>query len=616
MTEQSAGNWRPGDPIGYIRGEIPEFGLPRYRGERYEVVVPDTLDLQERARLALNALTGATDPLADYEPFFAVYFRANPPAMCHTWCDASMLPKFMEAVALMRLICGSEENLDVDRAWMATALKCQGPDGLHYVPAEGRPWNYRFIDEGARTDLDQLMTPMTNGRMLSTMALLARRDGGGVWREALRRLVDGLIEFVVDDGHGAYFWPSPLYAYRDRPAETQPPTNHRHDAESSRVPHGLVHAYRLTGYEPALELARKLIVYLREDFFTPEGAFLRLPGVARQAHFHAHANGLLAMAEYALEAGDDELMEFVVRSYEWAKGEGETLLGYFPEFANSPEWEASEICEVSDMVALALLLSEAGVGDYWDDADRWTRNMLAEGQLLSTDWIYRLAETGGMASPNSRTLFESHIDVPYYTTERVPERNLGGFAGWPAANDWYVGNGIGIMHCCTVNGARGLYWIWERIVRHEGDKLRVNLLLNRASPWADVDSHIPYQGRVDVKVKQPVRLEVRIPEWVVPGDVRCEVGGVERGLGWSGRYAQIGPVKPGDVATLSFPIFERTDVVHIEKQRFTLVRKGNEVVEIDPPGRYCPLYQRQHYRDDVARWRKTTRFVSSEAIDW
>ena len=32
-------------------------------------------------------------------------------------------------------------------------------------------------------------------------------------------------------------------------------------------------------------------------------------------------------------------------------------------------------------------------------------------------------------------------------------------------------------------------------------RLSVNLLLNRASPWVDVDSHIPYEGRVDLKVK-------------------------------------------------------------------------------------------------------------------
>ena len=616
MTTHEIGDWKPGDPIGYVRSEIPDFELPAYGGGRYEALVPDTLDLQEQARLGIHAMTEATDPLADYEPYFLVYFRCNPPMMWHSFPDSSMLPKFMEGVSLMRVISGSEQNLHVDRRWMETTLKSQGDDGVIYAPTEGRPWNLWRIDEGARTDLDQMMSPMENGRMLSTIALAAMRDGGPVWRDALRRLVDGLVDMAVDDGHGAYFWPSPLYAYKDRPARTEPPRTHRHDAESSRAPHGLVHAYRLLGYEPALELARKLITYLREDFFTPEGVFLRLPGQPEGAHFHAHANGLLAMAEYALEADDQEMMEFVARSYEWAKTQSDVLVGYFPEFTNSRQWEGSEICEVSDMVALALLLSEAGVGDYWDEADRWIRNMLAEGQMRSTDWIYELAETGGMVSPNPRPLFPTGLEVPFYTTDRVPERNLGAFAGWPAANDWFVGDGIGIMHCCTVNGVRGLYWVWQRMLRHQEGKLRVNLLLNRASPWADIDSYIPYQGRVDVKVKQPVDLEVRIPEWVAPRVTRCQVDGQERSLSWNGRYAQVGSVGPGAVATLSFPIGKRTDVVHIEKQRFTLVRKGNDVVSIEPQGRYYPLYQRQHYLESAPRYRKITRFVSDETIEW
>jgi hypothetical protein len=214
------------------------------------------------------------------------------------------------------------------------------------------------------------------------------------------------------------------------------------------------------------------------------------------------------MLDYALTTGDQELMEFVVRSFEYAKRLGANLrtrnyyeltltpgasvIGYFPEHVNSPEWEGSEICEVADMIAVALKLSEFGTGDYWDDADRWIRNMFAEGQLLSTDWVYSVPEIG-LTNPEGWEVIPMPEDPTFYTTERVPERNLGAFAGWPAVNDWYVGNGPGIMmHCCTANGSQAIYRIWERIVRYESGKMRVNLLLNRASLWADVESYIPY----------------------------------------------------------------------------------------------------------------------------
>lgn len=519
--------------------------------------------------------------------------------------------------------------MDVEQRWMEVALKSQGEDGLIWVPLQGRPWGFHG-SEGLKQNGQFILQPFGMGRMLRAMSLFAVRDDNSLWKDAVRRLVDGLIGLAVDKGDIAYFWPNCFIAVKNPPTGGEVPTPGA-NGEGSRIPMGLVHAYRLLGYEPALTLAKKSIDYLRRYFYTKEGEFLSTPGNSMWAHFHEHAHGLLAMAEYAKTADDEELMEFVVRSFQYAKSLGwnievkaskqcvrapgaDHLMGYFLEMVNSPEWEGCEICGVSDMIALALLLSEQGIGDYWDDADRWIRNMMAEGQLLSTDWIYRIPEIG-LTNADAESLPPSVVG-PYNTSEKVPERSLGAFTGWAAPNDWYVGNGCGIMQCCTVNGAIGLYWIWERILRYEEGKLKVNLLLNRASPWADVENYIPYQGKVVVKVKTSCELSVRVPEWVRPNEVRCQVQGKERSLSFEGRYAQVGEVKPQNTVTLTFPIEERTCVVHIEKQRFALVRKGNEVVSIDPPGRLHPLYQREHYRDSTPRWRKITRFVSDEEIHW
>lgn len=144
----------------------------------------------------------------------------------------------------------------------------------------------------------------------------------------------------------------------------------------------------------------------------------------------------------------------------------------------------------------------------------------------------------------------------------------------------------------------------------------MNLLLNRASPWADVDSYIPYQGRVEIKIKHSLDLAVRIPEWVTPQEVRVQVNATERSVGWDGRYVRVGAVKPGDVVAVVFPIYERTDVVYAQKRKYTPVRRGNEVVDIYPRGRYYPFYQRSHYRSAEPRWRKVGRFVSPRQIDW
>jgi hypothetical protein len=166
------------------------------------------------------------------------------------------------------------------------------------------------------------------------------------------------------------------------------------------------------------------------------------------------------------------------------------------------------------------------------------------------------------------------------------------------------------------SATRALYWVWHRSLTCADGKLKVNLLLNRASQWADVGSYIPYQGRVDIKVKQPVELSVRIPEWVLPNDVRVQVNGADRNPGWSGRYAEVGEVRPEDTATLTFLIGERTDEVWIQKRKYTLVRRGANVVAIYPRTRYYPFYQGDHYRSGRTRWLKGMRFIPGKEVDW
>ena len=615
MAEEHIEGWKPGDPIGYIRQEIPEFEVPAYEGERYEALVPDTFDLQERAALGVNVLTSATDPQADYEIYFGVRFNANPPFMRHEYSDICQM-KFMEALPLLRIVSGSDLNAHVGRRWMEVALHQQGPDGLAYLPRKGRPWALIRSDEHTqmrtKADTDQDIVPAYGGRLLSAMMLYHRRDRGAVWKQAAEQLVDGLVELAVDRGQYVYYAPSPLFAVKgnmDDHGRVHPGLG----AHVAFITLGLVHVCRETGYEPALRLAEKLIHYTLEeiDFFDEDASFR--PGVPLihpgRSHFHMHTYALLSMLEYARVTGDASLLEFVRKGYEYGKAHGDVLVGYFPENIDAEQFWTSELCEVADMIALGLKLTEAGMGDYWDDVDRWVRNMFAEGQLTPAraDWLKRQARPASHRAPLSVT----DLMYQYQTTERVVERNVGAFAN-PNPNDW----GHWISHCCTGNGTRAIYYIWEHMLTHGDNKLRVNLLLNRASPWADIDSHIPYVGQVDVRIKRPVDLSLRIPEWTTPEEVRVQVSGEDRRVGWEGRYAQVGEVKPGDVVTMTFPIAERTDTVWIEKDRYALVRKGNDVVAIDPPGQYCPLYQREHYRENGTRWRKVERFVSRERIHW
>jgi len=260
------------------------------------------------------------------------------------------------------------------------------------------------------------------------------------------------------------------------------------------------------------------------------------------------------------------------------------------------------------MIALALKLSAGGVGDYWDDADRWLRNHFAEIQLTRTqaEHLCRISQS------------MEQTPLPYNaTSDKVTERNIGAFAGWPTPNEW--ARHIGIQHCCTGNAARTIYYAWENILHYQDRKLQVHLLLNRASPWADVHSYLPYEGQVDLKIKEQCNsVLIRVPEWIKSNSdkVECTVNGKPRQLIWTGRYVDVGQSRRGDTVTMTFPIGERTVKERIGGADYTLIIKGNTVICIEPPGKNCPLYQREHYRTNQVHWRKMKRFVSNECIYW
>jgi hypothetical protein len=613
--------------IQYINPHAPGVKPPVYEGNYYETLVPATLDLAERASLAVNALTESLDPEYDYELYWIVDLLAPQPAMYHT-VDDHVQDKFFQALPLVRTMCGSKQNLDVEHSLMQTYLRKQGPDGLVYIPVRGRPWAlpkepnpWAGLDEVPQGD--HWCSFIMLGRVLGAFCIYALKDPSGPWREAANRLVEGIKRITIVEGDIAY--PFQRFTEPGRPVvkPAEKPAGFS-AAIAGWLAQGLAQCYRTLGNEDARDLAQKMIRYIMRDsgYFLEDGEFRReFPGTDNHViHFHAHTCQIMAALEVVQATGDQELLKRAQTAYNYAISQGEPTLGFFPEWLNYKGGSygqgpcSSEICEVADMIVAAVKLSLLGI-DKWDDVDRWVRNQFTEGQLTHTHWLTdgHLETVIKERSPWSGSQPNGEL---YGTTERVAERVIGSFSGWPAANDFVQGQGWSIMHCCTGNGTRALYYVWESMLAYDQGKLRVNLLLNRASSWADIQSHIPYQGRVDILPKQDLSLEIRLPEWAQPEESVCTVNGQPRPLRYAGRYAEVGAVRQGDAVVMTFPIREQTQRLVVEKQPYTIIRRGNDVVAIDPPGKNWPLYQRGHYRTGETLWKKTNRFVPNQEIKW
>ena len=457
--------------------------------------------------------------------------------------------------------------------------------------------------------------------MIHALSLLAQVDEDVRWLDIARQKVDRLLELTSHKDGFRFLWKG-----RFRPGEAtlvnpEEPAGNRRDGSLldryvdpkmsiiysvGAVGFGAGLMYRMTGYEPALDLSGGLARWALARVFTD------WDGRWSIYHFHHSLFALMAVCQYGYAAGDKEVLGQVDRCYRWARDMGDPLIGYYTEWMPGSDlylqWQQGnsvEICEVADMIILALYLTRAGIGDYWDDVDRWVRNVFTEGQMLDTGFLDNIPSSYFNPCPDPR---------PHQDTDRIAERSVGSFFGWMRANDGIrtmkTDQGLklperSIMHCCTANGALALYYVWDSIVTKDGDEVRINLLLNKASPWLDVHSYLPVEGKVVLHVRDAPSVAVRIPEWCNPNQVRVSGGNERVTVSVEGRLIRVHNVKSGDVITLTFDVPER--VVHrvIGEIPYRLTMRGSNVVSIDPKGIAYPLYESQPLGKAIQK----TRFV-------
>lgn len=607
--------------LGYLDERISEAELPEPNcpGERYEAEVPDTLELTENALYAINAYTRMVDPAMDYR-FSGNANFVRTPAVLINGGGLECTAKQTESLMLMRVMTGSMYNASIDNKLMGSMLHLTAADGFFYSPYSKSAWMPDFIG-GAPPGQDIVsMTrqPFTSiweeERQIIALSMWYQQTGNPMWQELIEKKIKRLTELAVWKDDGCYF-ARRFYVLGDKgPVEGPRPSGQWALFDAMFGVHGMSLYHRLTGHEPALDLAGALVRRVLNDdqAFGEDGRWLT-------HHFHTNTGALIGMLDYAMTINDRELIAFVGNSYEFGKAIGEPLVGYYAEhtagnasqhgYELDNEHTTCETCEVADMLVLGVKLTLAGAADYWEDVDRCVRNQFTENQLTRPGWSERFAadseESPYRALHGPLQLWEQEEDAE--------ERALGSWAGWAYANDAYPQS---LMQCCAGNAGRSMYYVWDSIVTEDGDEVQVNLHLNRASKWLDVESHLPYEGKVVLKIKNAPQVKVRIPAWTDCDQVTCDVNGEAIDLDWVKNYIRVKGLSKGDRVTVTFPMREMTLFREIGARSYKLTIKGNTVINIDPPGTIYPLYQREFFRKDKAPLRKVTRFISSDTIKW
>ena len=611
-------------------------------GIRYRAAVPDTLDLAWRGELALNAVTGTVSPNLDFEShWIQTYIPPGVVNHSHQWFDGN--PRGLEIMTTHRLMNGSGSNLSIEEGMLNSMLSRIGDDGLYYNAPSREDASWRAGGFGGRkvwgTD-EEISGIWGNAQFLVALIYRYQITKDPVYYKAAEGLANGLMRIVIRKDDYAYYPATPQlgfdhgYLKNSGWPETEEATNELDSPEGTVgcyitvVARSLTLWSQLSDDEEALETARLLVNYVMLPQFwlgdienwgeeiwrvwRSHGGLQRKPAALFKGHIAGIAYTLQGLIEYAIAANDAYIKEFVRQAYEYIRNFGLIRIGMLGEnIANSI------------LASVAIRMSDAGIGDYYEDVDQYIRNQMVEDQFCDAEILNRLnREEGNDTEGNEWTV----------------ERLLGSLnhCGGSGPNWFLDPTGIGTYASPYLEP---YYYVWESIIRHQpNETVHVNLLLNRASKWLDVNSHLPYEGKIDITNKTARNLFIRIPRWVNKEKVACLVDMQDREYFWSGNYLGLVGLKGNESITVRFQMVEKTETYYLlpyeakpkwyvrkdELPKYILHMKGNTCVKVEFPNRdrfgeesfRYPIYQRDHYLQDTARTKEVTRFVADRLVKW
>jgi hypothetical protein len=592
--------------------------------------IPDTLDLVDMAKLGLNGLTSALDPNYEYEAPTWIRFAAKPPYLLHAKYDFECQGKWWESMPLLRSLSGSDLNRDIEEQFTRFMLNHVAGDGLFYTGwPDIAPWNE--INIGTAHNYSRCGVPyaniLGNSRDMMAMMIYYQQTHDPEWlkrtqitSDALSRIavVEGDIAYYPDGGCGTAF----SYPKTGWKARQAPPDEHFGGEGSTMiyqgtVIRGLTRWYVLSGDEKALDLAGKLVNFCQRPNMwnwwqgVPPPDIVVTEHAQWEGHFHGHTTYLRALLDYAIATENARYKEFVREGYEYARAKGFAAVGCF-----------GEGCSTADMIALAIRLSDTGGGDYWDDVSHYVRNHFVELQFSRVDDLRAVSQASVHLDPKvakERNAGDLPIPGMKYTDHAI-ERGIGTFSGDGGIPTQAVADAL---ICCTGNCTNAIYYAWEGTLRQtDPSSVQINLLLNRVSSALDMESSLPYRGKVVLRNKTARTAALRIPAWVSRKTLRVRVNDSDITPPWAGSYLILNGLRPRDVVTAEFPLPEKTCTYTLAgktAKEYTFNFKGDTCLGVsgpsdDPVG--YPLYKRERFKSTEVAVKRQHSFVSQKIYVW
>ena len=576
------------------------------------------MDLRKHARLSLRFLEASTNPLMQDLPYFWIDFVRNPPEFVHCMLfdDVEDLGRWLYAIKAAQVVSGTDQAEGTRQAMIREIDRRRtGPYNLVYTSPYSETFCRGFYGHHAWL--------WGNRSVLQGWVLSFRFASDDREREEMKQRIDamvsGLNEFVVridDCVHFPSLTPSKDFRKRDDYIPPREAAAEHWDAmygmclpdDPRMLPHisdsvggmiaPLVQWHELTGNPTALDLAVGISRTMVKHHHTkgcltnPIGCFSNNHGVLNAVTGVLAANRHVPNRRHLIWA--KTLWEYYVArcasSFGWAP-ENETV-----DCTRPLERPSCEGCATVDMVRAGVELGRAGFVESWDMVERFTRNYMTQAQIQHPVAPFSLQ--GVPLNDVSRDGIECEPEA-LRDRRDIHSRCVGALAGWGAPNDVLDPHGrfaMCIQNCCSGHLPLGMLDVWEQTAVREPDGIRVNLLFDHENDDCSVKDHQPAEGRLDVRMKRAGAVRVRIPDWAPDAKVKISVDGRVVPTAWEdrpSRYVRVPDVAAGGTVTVNYPLREQTVTERLGGELYTTCWKGDTVVDIDPPGRFIPLFRPQ-----------------------
>ncbi len=534
-------------------------GQPGWRGEV-------SYDLVERARLALEG-TLTQHIREDGLPYFEVLInyatgQVSLPKSGTVWDHVSQTGRSVNAILCARDMTGDWKTGIENEAKIRKVLLADiGEDGFSY--------NEQGV--AMMHDQNRVLLGLTNWYLHSE----DERE-----RQKLKGLADRLVQaFARTANKQGNSWSMPGMYYS--------PTKGFYSIARAPGTYGrtimpLTHYASLTGSEEALGLATNYanhVLNVSDSFrFDKAGNFVGFGDEA--VHVHSVVATVAGLILLGTVLGRADLLERGRAIYDYGVKLIANDFGWIPEAnpeapvnkaARKLRQTTCEGCCITDYIESAVYLAKAGYPEYWTDVEKYVRNHLLENQMTTVSWVKSVGP----------------VDMG--------PRVLGSFSARSSPNRLFdLYHLSGPIGCCNAANVRALHLAWKHGLEQEGRNVKVNLLFNRDTSFARVETELPRKGAVRVTMKTDADLYLRLPGWARQ-TIKYQPAELAVAPAWKGPYHLISGLKRGQTLTAEFRLprdtrdwFQNTTGITYRTEWL-----GDTIVAISPPGNCFPLYERR-----------------------